>query len=163
MRPRGGGRHELLIIDLNRSIDLRWLLMFGAIFISDDLVTLICPESDRKQKTHICFVEVEFYLCFMFFFHFQLFHSVYHLHWFKLKSWWRGKMIPCSQNMSFTPHKTEKMVDISAPWSYTTYTAYTAKIASILLCAMVIWQNNGVGDWSALDTGQGDPWDCYDY
>ena len=72
-------------------------------------------------------------------------------------------MIPCSQNMSFTPHKTEKMVDISAPWSYTTYTAYTAKIASILLCAMVIWQNNGVGDWSALDTGQGDPWDCYDY
>ena len=64
---RGGGRHELLIIDLKRSIDLRWLLMFGAIFISDDLVTSICPESNRKQKTHICFVKVEFYLCFMFF------------------------------------------------------------------------------------------------
>ena len=31
-----------LIIDLKRSIDLRWFLMSGAIFISDDLVCITC-------------------------------------------------------------------------------------------------------------------------
>ena len=30
-----------MIIDLKRSIDLRWLLMSGAIFISNDLVVII--------------------------------------------------------------------------------------------------------------------------
>ena len=32
--------------------------------------------------------------------------QILYFHWFALKSWWVGKMIPCCKNISFTPHKT---------------------------------------------------------